>query len=151
MTRRVLAAGWMASALMLGVGFQAQAGPGSLVTQLHGEWKIEAVEAKGKVIDGHRLAGGVLSFDADRVVFRTPAGEVTERLQFEITTCSGDGTGGIKLTGDGSPRRYPLQGLLQLKGEVLKICVALPPEPSATELKTRLGDKRELWTVRRIK
>jgi uncharacterized protein (TIGR03067 family) len=112
--------------------------------KFQGNWKVVTCELDGKPLQNSGLAA--FRFGAGRVTIIEKDKSLRVEYSLDLTKSPRE----IVLSSLSRDSTRPVNGICELEGEALTICLALTPDaPPPTELKTATGDARLLIKLER--
>lgn len=113
--------------------------------ELDGLYTITAGEKDGKEIPAEKLKGSIIRFDGDKVM-----GTDKDKKEFFGSTFTIDKTTTpytISMTSTAPVKGEKAKGIIEMKGDTVKLCYALPGGEAPKEFKTR--EKQHCFTMKR--
>jgi uncharacterized protein (TIGR03067 family) len=145
MTQRALAATALAVLLLLPAAFlRADDPPPAADKDLEGEWDVTAGFRNGKDTPPlerlvYTFRGGVLSGDEKPGKYAVRADAAKTPRAIDLTPQ------------DGPDKGKPSLGIYEVKGDVLRLCVAEQGKDRPTEFASKEGSNADLTTLKRVK
>ncbi len=113
--------------------------------ELDGLYTIAACEKDGKEIPADKLKGSIIKFDGDKVM-----GTDKDKKEFFGSTFTIDKTTSpytISMTSSAPVKGEKAMGIIEMKGDTVKLCYALPGGEAPKEFKTK--EKQHCFTMKR--
>ncbi len=113
--------------------------------ELDGLYTIVAGEKDGKEVSADKLKGSLIKFDGDRVM-----GTDKDKKEFFGSTFTVDKTTTpftITMTTTAPKAGEKAMGIIEMKGDTVKLCYALPGGETPKEFKTK--EKQHCFTMKR--
>ncbi|KXU35425.1 hypothetical protein AXK11_06495 [Cephaloticoccus primus] len=120
--------------------------------QLQGTWALVRAELGGQPMPPEAAARVEIQFDAQGGYCVRFAGEITDAGRFTLTACAEgcDSPLQIALWGEiGTNTQRKLPGIVQLRGDRLRLCLALEGDAAPSEFSSKAGTAHYLVTYRR--
>jgi len=115
---------------------------------MEGKWKVETVEAGGKVIEIKELEDLVVTITGDRYELTTPQGPDAGTLKLDETarpkTMDATDT-------EGFDAGKVIKAIYEIIGDTMRVCYATEGGERPSELATKEGSPRLLITYKRVK
>jgi len=113
---------------------------------LEGKWTIVSGEKSGDKIEGKALEG-VITFTKDTIVIKA---EETHEMKFKLDAKVSPVA--ITMTGEAGPAKdLTAEGIIEVKGDEMKLTYAMPGEKRPTEFGSKKGDKSLSFVLKRMK
>jgi uncharacterized protein (TIGR03067 family) len=116
-------------------------------SKLEGKWKFVSGEKYGEKVDAKALAGDV-TITKDTITLK--GADMTHVLAYKLDAKATPVV--ISMTGkEGAASGMETSGIIELKGDDLKLCYAFPGEKRPTEFAAKKDTKNLYFVLKRIK
>ena len=116
-------------------------------SKLEGKWKFVSGEKYGEKVDAKALEGEV-TITKDTITIKAP--DMTHVIDFKLDAKATPVV--ISMTGkEGAAKGLETSGIIEVKGDDLKLCYAFPGEKRPTEFAAKKDTKNLYFVLKRMK
>lgn len=116
-------------------------------SKLEGKWKMVSGEKFGTKVNEQSLAGEV-TITKDTITIK--GGDETHMMKFKLDPKASPVAIDMEGT-EGPAKGLKSEGIIELKGDELKLCYGMPMEKRPTTFGTKKGDKNLYFVLKRAK
>jgi uncharacterized protein (TIGR03067 family) len=116
-------------------------------SKLEGKWKITAGEKFGEKVDPKSIEGEV-TITKDTIIIK--GNDMTHMMKFTLDTKASPVAISMEGT-EGPAKGFKSEGIIEVKGDEVKLCYAMPEEKRPTTFGTKKGDKNLFFVMKRAK
>lgn len=115
--------------------------------KLEGKWKITSGEKFGEKVEGKSIEG-VITISKDTITIKAP--DMTHVMKFKLDAKASPVA--ITMVGEEGPAKgFTSEGIIELKGDELKLCYAMPEQKRPTTFGTKKGEQALYFVMKREK
>ena len=116
-------------------------------SKFEGKWKMTAGEKFGDKVDAKAMEGEV-TINKDTIIIK--GNDMTHMMKYKLDTKASPVAISMEGT-EGPAKGFKAEGIVEVKGDELKLCYAMPDEKRPTSFGTKKGDKNLYFVMKRVK
>jgi uncharacterized protein (TIGR03067 family) len=116
--------------------------------KLVGTWKYVSGEKNGEKLDADRLKDGSVVFAKETITLKS---DMTFVLKYTLDAKKSPVAISMVITEGPAGKDDKSEGIIELNGDDLKFCYALPGEPAPKKFEAKEGSKAHLFILKRSK